>query len=157
MANSTATEKSNVAIKNNNKWKVDIDSSKIDDSQTVILTLDSSKKISGTFKKTTPTMVLRCENNKTNVYITTDVFLGSETIQVKSRLDNKNTQKQNWRISKNHKAMLAKMPISFIKKLMKHEKLSIEFEPYRKSKERMEFDIQGLTESIKPLREACYW
>ena len=144
--------------KTKSKWIVQEESSKIDDSKTVILFLKANVKITGQFhEKVYPSMILRCENNKTNAYITTGLFLGTDSIKVTSRLDKNKAHKKRWSISTDNKAMFVRKPIGFIKKLMKHSTLLVEFIPYNDNRKLVEFDVSGLENDIKALKDACHW
>ncbi len=140
------------------KWAVLEETSAIDDSKKASLFLDAENTISGSFKSYTPTMVLRCSENKTNAYINMGVFLGSDRIKVLTRLDKKKATKKNWGISPDHKAIFAPGGnVGYIKSLMKHDKLLIQLTPYGASPVMTTFDLRGLKEAITPLRKACHW
>jgi len=96
-------------------------------------------------------MILRCENNKTNAYIPTGMFLGTDSIRVTSRLGKNKAKKKNWNISTDNKALFVRKPIGFIKNLMKNKTLLLEFVPYAESRRLIEFDITGLPDEIKKL------
>jgi len=145
-------------IKVHSKWIVTKDKSPIDDSDTVVLTLDSSEPIINNYQQlVTPTIILRCSRNTTNAYVTWDMFLGTDTIQVLSRIDKKRATTKTWYISTDYKATFAPKNISFIKSLFGHKKLVLQLTPYGSSTKTTSFDISGIEEQIKPLRKACKW
>lgn len=145
-------------IKQSDNWTVDIDKSKIDDSQTVILINKSKNEVIGQYNNSTrPTLLIRCEENKTDAFISTTFFLGSDSFKVTTRLDKEKARKETWSISTNHKAMFIRQPVSYLKKMMKHENLLVEFSPYSGNRKLVEFDISNLEEVIKPLRKECNW
>ena len=140
------------------KWKVIEDVSPIDDSKKVTLMLDAEDIIRGSYSSHRPTMVLRCSENKTNAYIVMGPFLGTRGINVLSRLDKTKATKRSWSISTDHKAIFAPgSNVQYIKNIMKHDKLLVQLTPYGASPVMTTFDLKGLKEAIKPLREACHW
>ncbi len=140
------------------KWLVSEETSAIDDSKKVTILLEAENSIRGSFRSHTPTMILRCSENKTNAYINMGVFLGSSNIKVLSRLDKKKASKKSWSMSTDNKAIFAPgSNVGYIKTLMKHDKLLIQLTPYGASPVMTTFDLKGLKEAITPLRKACNW
>lgn len=140
------------------KWVVSKETSVIDDSKKVTLLLDAEDTISGAYKSHTPTMILRCSENKTNAYIVMGVFLGSSRIKVLTRLDKNKATTKRWSISTDHKALFAPGGnVGYIKSLIKHDKLLVQVTPYGANPVMTTFDLRGLNEAITPLRKACHW
>lgn len=141
------------------KWNVNQQISQIDDSTNVFLKLESNELVESGYKKVRPVLVLRCAENKTNAYIMWNLHLGLDHTVVLIRFDKKRAQKQTWSISTNHEAIFVKeySPIFFIKKLMRHNKLLVQLIPHGENPVMATFDIQGLSESIGPLKKACHW
>lgn len=140
------------------KWIVSESTSAIDDSKTVVMSLDAESSVGSSYKKSLPTMILRCSENKTNAYINIGSFLGSDTIKVLNRLDKNKAKTKRWSISTDHKAIFAPgSDIKYIKSLIKHDKLLIQLTPYSESPIMTTFDIRGLKEAVVSLRNACHW
>lgn len=145
-------------INDKGKWNVTIDRSPIDDSQQVILTLDAETTVQGNFNSYTPTLVLRCSENKTEAYIVWGIYLGVGKTRVLTRLDQDRARTRNWSLSTDNKATFAPgNNVYFIKKLMKHRKLLVQTVPYGANPVMTTFQLDGLNEAIKPLRKACHW
>lgn len=139
------------------KWIVSEQASQIDDSKKVILILDAETDVGYGYRRTTPSMILRCSENETNAYINTNYYLGLDSISVLTRLDKNKATKSYWSISTDGKAIFAPNNISFIKKLLEHDSLLIQLTPYGESPIMTTFDLRGVKEAVKPLREACHW
>ncbi len=139
------------------KWVISDEISEIDDSRNVTLFLSADNEISSSYKTVTPTLILRCSENKTETYINWDMFLGSSSIKVLLRHDKEKAKTRRWDTSTDHKATFVRGNIPFIKKLLKHKKLLIKITPYSASPVTTTFDLRGLEEAIKPLRKACHW
>ncbi len=145
-------------IQTKSKWVLHTDVSKIDDSKRVILHVISSDEIEGVLgNNTNPVLLLRCQENKTEVFVNTDVFLGIGEISVTSRIDKQKAVTTKALTSSDNKAFFISKPISFIKNLMAGERVLFKLTPYNSSPIIFEFNIAGLESEIKPLREACNW
>lgn len=145
-------------IANKGKWLTTIDTSPIDDSQKVILTLEADTPVRGNFTSSTPSLILRCSENKTEAYIAWDVYLGIGTTKVLTRLDRNKARTKTWGLSTDNKATFAPgSNVSFIKSLIGHEKLLVQTTPYGASPTMTTFHLSGLRDAIKPLKKACHW
>ena len=145
-------------MKGNGKWRVGSETSPIDDSKNVYLNLTADKPVPGKYSRETyPTLVARCKENETNLFINFGFFLGSDSTSVTTRLDKEKAKKSTWLISTDHDAIFARSSIAFLKKLLKHDRLLVQLTPYGESPRMTEFDVRGLSSAIKPLREACHW
>jgi type VI secretion system protein VasI len=123
--------------------------------------LKSSQPIMGRYG--TPQHVLlliRCKENETELYFhfaddfMRDIQGGSE---ITYRLDKLPAGKGYFSESTNHESLFARAAIPFIKTLLGHERLFIRATPYNDNNIQAEFEIAGLGDAIKPLREACRW
>lgn len=108
-------------------------------------------------------LYLRCRENTTSIYINTNCHLtsghGGYGV-VEYRIDDTPAGKQGFDNSTDNKALglwSGGSSIPFIKRLLGHDKLLIRFTPYGQSASTAKFDISGLEDVIKPLREACHW
>ena len=144
------------------KWRVTTEKSRIDDSTNVILSLDADSSISGWPRKTyTPSLILRCKENKTEVYIVTgmspQVEHGTDGATVTLRFDKEKAMKYHTSKSTDGEALFFGQSIGLIKKMIGHATLLFEFVPFNSSPAMTTFDLRGLAEAVKPLREACEW
>lgn len=157
--------KSNVDVTNSNnkgKWLVSDKISPIDDSKSVYLELIADSPISSGYKKSIPSLHIRCKEKQTDFFIDFDVFLGSDSITPTTRIDSEKAIKNLiWALSTDHNAMFyngsSKKVIAFIKSLINKNKLFVQVTPYSESPVNTTFDLTGLDEAIKPLRAACNW
>ncbi len=153
----TQNKEAPVNIVDKGKWDISITTSEIDDSQKVILTLAAENTIYSSYRTERPTLYLRCAENKTEAYISWNVFLGSDSTKVLLRYDKEKAKTRRWGLSTDHKGTFVRGNIPFIKKILKHEKLLVQVTPYSASPVTTTFDLRGLKEAIKPLRKACHW
>lgn len=140
------------------KWRVSTETSPIDDSKNVYLSLDAENSIPSMLGTVQPTLYLRCKENKTELYISWGVYLGLETTTVLTRLDSEKAKTAIWHLSTDNEATFYPgSPISFIRTLMRHDTLLAQVTPYGESPVMVTFDLRGLEDAVKPLQEACNW
>lgn len=138
------------------------ETSKFDDRTNVFLTTQSEEALSCRFNSGTATLVVRCLENTTSVVLVTGCHmadLGSYG-KVEYRIDDRRASSVRMRESTDNKALglwRGGQAIPFAKRLFGADRLLMRFTPYGESSMTASFDISGLEEAIKPLREACHW
>ena len=145
-------------------WLVSQDKSALDDSETVVLSLNSDGVIAGQYGGAGPAQIyLRCLENTTSVFlIMNDLFLSD--IQsfgtVDFRIDTGKADKVRMQASTDNKALglwSGGTAIPFAKKLMDGGKVVFRATPFNESPVEFAFDLAGLPVAIEPLRKACKW
>lgn len=130
----------------------------MDDSINVHLSVSAALSLDSGFGRVTPMLFVRCAGNKTSVFLNWDLFLGSGETKMTTRFDKQKAKTKSWYISNDGEAAFFKgNDITFIKEMMKHDKLLSKITPYGENPVMAEFTIRGLSEAIKPLRKACHW
>lgn len=151
------TQTSNVS-----KWRVSTEVSPIDDSKNVHAFLQAESPISGWLsKEILPSLNLRCKENKTEMYIVTGmkprVEYDIDTTTVTLRFDKEKAAKYSTGKSTDGEALFFRKNVGLIKKMMNHSTMLFEFVPFNSSPAMTTFNLSGLSEAIKPLRDACKW
>lgn len=144
-------------------WRVHVETSKIDDSKNVFLTLYSEEQTNCPYKSGSHSIHMACRENETNFWIRFgECFMSS--IQGKGRvtyrLDSEQASRRNFRESNNNMALglwSGGTAIPFIKKMIGHDRMIVRATPFSDSTVTGEYNIVGLEEAVKPLREACNW
>jgi len=143
------------------KWIISEETSAIDDSKNVTLMLDAENDIKGSLNSLTPKLILRCSEKQTHVYVNWGVYLGIKSTSVLIRLDKDKAQTRKWAISTDNKSTFAvdkyfdNDGVYFINELLQHNKLLMQITPFRANPVMTTFELEGLKESIKPLKRAC--
>lgn len=142
-------------INGKGKWDVSVKSNPIDDTKTVTLALMSDKARS---KWGNPVgLIIRCMSNKTDFLIVWQDYLGSEAT-VLTRIGQEPAVTAKWSLSTDSKATFyPDNPIPYINKMMASESFVAQVTPYNESPITATFDIRGLENAIKPVRETCKW
>lgn len=140
-------------------WKTSSETSKIDDTKTVIIYNDSTEYVQGRFETTRPTMVIRCKNNRTEMYFNWGQRLKTEPFKVRAKIRFGKGKPKNYRFSASadFDAAFISKPIGFIKKAFKHDTMVVQMATAYTDASSVTFNIQGLDEVIKPLRKSCNW
>lgn len=135
-------------------WIVDVTESPLNDSKEV-----SIMRVSNDFenRRNPAILMLRCQRNKTEAFLSWSEYIGSDNMKVAYRIDKEEAKNVWWNASSTGKASFIPKAISFIKSLEGKESIYIEAEKYRGGRVSATFDISGIEEVIIPLREACGW
>lgn len=145
------------------EWRVRTETSKIDDTTNVWVSLQSEEQISCPYKSGSHSIHMACRENSTDLWIHFgDCFMSSiqGKGQVTYRIDAQKAQTQNFRESNNNMALglwSGGQAIPFIKKMFGHDRLIVRATPFSDSTVTAEYRISGLEEAVAPLREACNW
>ena len=144
-------------IKGSGKWKVSTEKNPIDDSVTAVAALTAD---SGASKWNHPiTLILRCQSKKSDAFINWDSYLGSDQISTLVRIDNEEAKTTEWNLSTDHNAAFypGNAALDFITSLSKAKKLVAQVTPYSESPITAIFDLNGILNAVKPLKDACNW
>lgn len=157
-ANQNDVKTSSPPVVETGKWRVSKQASLIDDSANVYLSLLADSDVRSGYKTTRPSLNIRCKENKTEVFVSWDLYLGIDKIAMLTRLDKDPATRQWWVISTDYKAAFApNNDIAFTKQLMAYKRLLAQVTPYGESPVMVTFDLTGLTKAIEPLQSACHW
>ncbi|UBB12341.1 MULTISPECIES: type VI secretion system-associated protein TagO [Pantoea] len=102
-------------------------------------------------------LVLRCNENQTDAYLSVYDYLGSGSPRITIRYDGGKPKKSIWQGGERGNSAFAPNAVSFIKELMKHKTAVIGFEPYGSTMQAVEFDLSGVDVMAKKIAEACNW
>lgn len=158
------------------KWRMSESRSPMDDSLTVITSLDSEDNITGPVQSTRPTLIVRCKGKNTDVYLVTGVAASIERSMigdlksyhtVRLRLDQADATVTAWDDSTDRRTLFLRSltldpmsyhdSIPFAKQLARANTLIIEFTPFDSPPATIRFDLRGGEQHIKRVAEACGW
>lgn len=154
--NLNGVQTSKEEIQDSGKWNVSIDTNPIDDSKTVTLYLVADSGKSSMLGEPV-VLFIRCKSLETNLFINWRDYLGSEAI-VLTRIGKEKAETRNWSLSTDSQAtFFPRNEVDFINKLLVVDSFVAQVTPYGESPVTAIFDIKGLSNAIKPLREVCNW
>ena len=128
----------------------------------VYLKLDSSNAaISTAGHNRFPTLILRCKNKKTDVYIDWGGALGNPKGQEKKiyigyRMGSEDENAEEWEFSLDFYSAFAPMPNEFVRNLKGKKKLIVEITPYNQSMATLLFNTEGFENALAMLVDRCY-
>lgn len=144
------------------KWTGGESKSEMDDTKTVVFHLEAENEIQGWLAKERPTLIVRCQERKTETYVITNMAANPElgefqrhTVQV--RFDERAAASQMWRASTDDKALFAPNSVPFAQNLAKAQRLRVRFTPFNASPQTIEFDVRGFDAHAPVLAKTCGW
>ena len=144
-----------LAIDNLGNWDVKTTINPIDDSKTVVLTLYEDAVVNNLDQSVY--LIVSCQAEETELYMGWGIFLGIWSRSVLVRLGDGKAKKQVWAISYDKLHTVKSNPKKFIEELLKHDTFVAQITPYSSNPITATFNISGLENALKPLREVCGW
>lgn len=130
------------------QWKVDVHTDPFNDTKTVALALIG--------KEQRAKLVLRCKQNKPEVYLSWGKYLAPDPIAVLTRLGSAKAETKKWPLSSDKKAaFFAGDKNDFVRELLSVDRLLAQVTPFGENPATDVFDVSGLSGVIAPFREAC--
>ena len=102
-------------------------------------------------------MVLRCQSNKTESYVSWQDYLGGDDVWVTDRIDSKEPSTLKWGLSTDQKASFHPKPLEFIKALYEAQTYVAQVTPYNESPVTALFDLSGVKSVVTAIRKECNW
>lgn len=142
------------------KWKMERTTSKIDDSRTIVASVDANSQIHAwPGKVTKPILVLRCMEGVQSAFfvvgMAADVENDPGVVHIKLRLDQDEAQEWRSTESTDKEALF----VSDAKKLMDSiagkSKLLLGFTPFNSQPVLTSFDIKGVEKAITEIQSTC--
>jgi type VI secretion system protein VasI len=149
------------------RWVVKEDKSPMDDSRTVVLSLESEDVIQGPLGAKRPSLIIRCQEGKTDTYIVTHMpanveedYDGGPRLDhtVKIRFDDGNAIEERWEESGAHDALFIGADGKEFAKILAHtQQLTFQFTPFNANPAVARFDLRGLDTHLGKVADACRW
>jgi type VI secretion system protein VasI len=146
----------------NGKWQVSVGQSAADDSKTVVVSVSADSEITGWLAHERPDLIIRCQERKTSMYVTTGMPPAVETgnldgATVLLRFDKEKAFAVSTGKSTDSKALFIPNAVGVTKQMIAHDQMLFRFTPFNASPQETTFDLRGLKSAIGPLQEACAW
>lgn len=145
------------------KWVRQDSASAADDTKTVVLVLDADAAIQGwPGRRETPTLIVRCQEGKTETYINTrmrpDVESGHlDGATVLLRFDKEVARPYRAGKSTDGEALFLPGAVPMIRSMAQHDRMLFRFTPFNSPPQETTFDLRGLSTALPPLQKACGW
>ncbi|ATH77765.1 hypothetical protein CLM76_09250 [Vreelandella venusta] len=148
-------------------WRVNVNTSPMDDSRSVFLSTPSNERIPGRFGRSAgnATLFVRCMENTTSLILQMNGnHMASSPYHnwghVQMRIDDKPAFTREMSASTNHESLglwRGNQSIPVIRQMFGAERLTVRATPFSESPITMTFNIRQLEDEIGPLRESCNW
>ena len=144
-------------------WMVDSTRSPMDDSPLISLQLSAENEIPTPIEYKRPTLVVRCREHATSVYVMTETpaqvdwgnLDGGATVRL--RLDGGKVFTESWGESTDQKALFAPTPIALARRIAKADTLRFEFTPFGAPRQTVTFAVAGLADKLGAVSSSCGW
>ena len=136
-------------------WYVSTEVPALDDSQTAVIARDADNEITGWLSKSRPILYIRCKRNVIESYIYTgqQVELGAARI----RFDKEGLISPDMSKSTSGDSLFFEQGKEIITQMLAHNAMVVGFWPYKAGFVETTFNLRGLSDAIKPVRDACKW
>lgn len=149
----------------NGDWIIRTEKSDFKDTIDVFVSVNSNDELAcnrfGSAQKAT--LLLRCQENTTSLFIVTDCHLTSGHQgygRVEYRIDDNTSQTRSFQASTDNSALglwSGGKSIPMIKELFGGKRMLTRFTPFSMSPVTAEFNIEGVETAVKGLRKECGW
>lgn len=112
------------------------------------------------YRTTRPKLYIRCHENVTAVLIDFGALITTDRTSLRLRIGERPPRTAVWRMSTDYEAAglwRGGEAIPFVKSLLGQPRLLVEVTPHSESTKLVEFDLTGIGEAVKPVREECGW
>lgn len=160
-ANATATAAATPV--NKGAWRIDVETSPIDDSKNVFISVKARASYQDDYATRMPYLWIRCMENTTSLIIDFDDDYMSDIAgrgNVTLRIDQAAAVEKHMDASTDNGSLglwNGGNSIPLIKSMLDGSALLVRAVPVSASPVTIEFPISGLTDAVKPVREACGW
>jgi len=134
----------------------------MDDSKGVSFYLKAENTVEGWLAREKPSLMVRCREKHTNVYMVTGMpasvesgHLEGHTVRV--RFDDAPAERQQWTESTDKEALFAPSAVQMARSISRSKTLRVEFTPFNASPAVVTFDVSGFNEHIGKVAAACGW
>ena len=102
-------------------------------------------------------MTVRCQNTRTEVFISWRTFLGTRGLEVTTRIDKSPALTSYWSVSTDNVASFMPQPVTTLKKFEGASRFLVNLTPYGEGPITAVFDISGSREAFNDIRRDCKW
>jgi len=143
------------------QWQIKEDSSPMDGSKRIVISRDAENDIEGSLQSKRPSLIVRCQEGKTDAYIAAgmaaSVEYDTDRHTVRLRFDDGKPTTQHWDASTDHEALFAPNAIQFARESASSKTLTFQFTPFDASPAVARFNLEGLAPYLQKAASACGW
>ncbi|AZS50639.1 hypothetical protein DM558_07535 [Entomomonas moraniae] len=103
-------------------------------------------------------LAITCSNNKTDLYIDWETFIGTSNHNVTVRIGDEKAFTKRWLISNdNTTSFYPSSPVAFLKKLSESKIMVARVSPYNDNDLTITFNLSGIDKALQEVRRECKW
>lgn len=141
-------------------WKIQTDISPMDNTEAIVVYREAEQPYtSGYSINETVVLGLICKNHEFDIGIATNSILeydyDTDMARVRIRFDDEVAQVRDARISTDSTMLYLRPPKEFFALIQNHKRMLFEFTPFQSGAVVVEFNLEGLSDVVKPLTDAC--
>lgn len=137
------------------KWATSTTTDPLTDKSIYLAFLDADKG-AGRFGEKIG-LVVRCKENKTELFINWQSYLGLDSTKVTHRVDKSSAVTSTWDISTDRKSAFMRSPVPALKQMAGSESFIANVTPYGESPITAVFDTTGAESAFQDIRRGCGW
>lgn len=142
------------------KWVRSDGNSKLDDSKTLVYSVEAVEPISAWLSNPTPNLITRCQRGRLEAYVVTGTaatveYGGDDEHRVEIRFDDAKSIHQRWGQSTDDKALFSPAPSILLKSLTTAKRFRFGFRPFNGSPQVAEFDVHDFGKPYAALLATC--
>lgn len=151
------------AVASGPQWGLSEGKGEMDGSPRVVLAIDADGKVEGWLSSKVPTLVVRCSEKRTEVYVNTGLRASVErggdleSHTVRLRFDDGEPVTQAWSEGTDGKALFAAGSVDLAKRIAKAKALRFQFTPHNASPAVATFPVAGADTLVPKVATACGW
>ena len=149
------TTQQQVKANKESNWRVEIETSPIDDSKSVFASVEANEMVGRRHRQTRPTLMIRYMEGELESFIAVEQFIGSGAIDVTTRFGSQPASTTNWETSSNREAVFYQgSVVDFVKMLQIHQTFTVRLTPFGENPITFSFDAHGIEPVKKAINEA---
>lgn len=145
------------------RWRSSSNTNPLDDTKTLIASIEADAQEAPL--RNNVTLMIRCQSNKTELYVDWNDYLGDDSRDVYSdwkrvtvRVGDLPARQQRWGISTDSEATFAPASaIGLIRQMVNEDRLVLQTTPYNESPVTAVFNLEGMRDAVEPIAEECNW
>jgi type VI secretion system protein VasI len=147
--------KAEVQASKPSNWKVE---TKVDPMNDSLVNFVSIQALEGANRRgDLPSLIFRCKDKLQDIYVSWGVFISTESTTVTTRIRTEEAFAAKWSVSTDHTATFYPYSVEMIRNLRPGGRLVLQVTPHSDSPITAIFNVDGLDETLKGVKNDCGW
>ena len=141
-------------------WVSDTSADELDNSKLTQIWTTSPKMIDNSINRPAQVVLfVRCNKDTTELVVRWPKVIGSsmEKAEIKWRIDDSKISTEHWPVATNMQAVFANKPVDLLKAMIGKKEFVVNVPTFQAGPQTVTFNLDGLEDALKPVREQCKW